>query len=227
MECQICSYKTTRKWLLKRHHETNKKCIQMKNEKQTHIKYNSELELYKLRQIELKEQIHQLKIENYKLKLAILQNSSASPMRPLSFVNFRFTDLEKNQIKQVHKNIIEYNNFEQSIICLFKMLYLNCGIKITDDKNNDCNVFDNNEWIYVSFEQIIDDMWNCLIKPLFKEIKKDWCSYGHHKRLKKIIFNLCNDKQNVYSHIAHPSDPSADASSEDASSATLAALAGA
>ncbi len=189
MECSICFYKASKGWLLKRHQESNKKCKQIKFEQNLHIKYNSEIEFYKLQQTKLEEQIRQLKLENYKLKFKCNELCD--------FLVFNKSDLNKDQLEQINSNIVQSNDFEQNIKYIFHQIYfknelIKCGIKITDKSRKKCSILNSQEWISTSFEKIINDLWICLIKPLFEEIKKDWCSYGHHKRLNKIIFEIFN-----------------------------------
>lgn len=183
MECSICSYKASKGWLLKRHQETSKKCMQIKTEQELHIKYIGQIELLKIQLKKQEEQLNKLKIENFKLKTNFN-------------VPYDFIILHKNDIDLTHFK--EFEDFEQIITDIIHFIYFKedsengtrikkCGIKIIDKQ---CSILNNEEWTVVPFENIVDELWEHLMKPLFKEVKKKWCSYGHHKTFHRILYKL-------------------------------------
>jgi len=199
MECSICSYKTDKKWLYKRHQETNKKCRQVKSDQESYIKYTGYIELYKLQNNKLKNQIRKLKIENYRLK----KDENNCGHFVSDFIVFNKSDLTATELQQINDVIINVNSlFEQTVEYILNLMYyskknLKAPEKISYDE---CLILDDGDWVSVSFASIVDDLWNFLINPLFEKVKKEWCSYNYHIRFKKIVFDtLC------YSHIEHPS----------------------
>ena len=177
MECSICSYKASKGWLLKRHQETSKKCMQIKTEQELHIKYTGQIELLKLQLKNQEKQLKKLKLENFKLKTNFE-------------IPYDFIIISKNDIDLTHFQ--DFNDFEQTITDIIHFIYFKdnkkkCGIKIFDKQ---CSILSNEEWIVVPFENIVDELWEYLIKPLFKEVKKNWCSYGNHKTFYRILYKI-------------------------------------
>lgn len=181
MECSICSYKASKGWLLKRHQETSKKCMQIKTEQELHIKYTSQIELLKIQLKKQQEQIKKLKLENFKLKDNIFKEEP-----------YDFVIVHKDDINLSH--FTDFQDFEQTVKNIISFIYFKedtnikkCGIKITDGQ---CSILSDDEWVITSFDSIVDDLWENLMKPLFKVVKKKWCSYGHHRTFYRILYKL-------------------------------------